>query len=714
MAGQSMGSALERGELLDNKYRIDQPLGHGGMGSVYRATHLGTKRTVAVKMILPQYTSHPEFVERFRREAEAAGQLRHPNIVDVTDFGFATTSNGQVAYLVMEYLDGCTLADVLEEESQLPLNWVVDILEQVASALDQAHRHSIVHRDLKPENIWLEPNRRGGYTVKVLDFGLAKLLNASEADGDRTGGGASNGTSSSGSAISEPQPTIGRGRNVTEPIQQGDLETEVHRQATEDAATLMVDSVGLDDSVKTIVSSGSPDPSDTARQVMDRNVNAYIPTSRREGNIAGNAGGGSSGTELTRIGSVMGTPLYMSPEQCRCDAIDARSDIYSLGVIAYRMIAGKTPFTGDFESLIKQHISASPPPIRNLNRKLTKRGDALIMSALAKEPDKRPKSATAFANGLRARTEGVGSILRRAFALYSEHFPVFFKISLIAYAPLAAILVVMLVNDKFGVAQSQLANILLFFVGFIGGHITAYSVIAAVTVPVVTQLTAAPLRPVSVRNAFRRLKDRLGVFLVTLVVTALAIMVTVALFVVGATTLAVYWNEYTYRIPHWFYAPAGLLLLVPAFALAARLSLFAPVVMTERRGVLGTLRRAGELWKRSRIAVLVVTLLQFLVPILIYLAFNSAHLDFFISLHEAHFGFTTDSSNDFNQLLNVLVMPLMAIANTLVCLRALESGGESADDAVEEFATQDIPRSRWQARMRGGSNSPQQSVRPRS
>ena len=103
-------------ELLDDKYQIEQLLGQGGMGAVYRATHLGTKRTVAVKVIHPQFSTNNEFVARFRREAEAAGRLRHPNVVDVTDFGFAQTTRGQEAYLVMEYLDGCTLAEVLAEE----------------------------------------------------------------------------------------------------------------------------------------------------------------------------------------------------------------------------------------------------------------------------------------------------------------------------------------------------------------------------------------------------------------------------------------------------------------------------------------------------------------------------------------------------------------------------------------------------------------------
>src|SRR5262245_14180717 len=179
------------GQVLDEKYRIEKELGKGGMGSVYLGTHLGTDRPVAVKVIAPQFMRNDEFVERFKREAKAAGRLHHPNVVNVTDFGFARMGTDRVAYLVMEYLDGCPLAEVLEEESQLAIPWVCDIIEQTCSAVDAAHRHGIIHRDLKPDNIWLEPNRRGGYRVKVLDFGLAKLgdpIFADSADDAKSNG----------------------------------------------------------------------------------------------------------------------------------------------------------------------------------------------------------------------------------------------------------------------------------------------------------------------------------------------------------------------------------------------------------------------------------------------------------------------------------------------------------------------------------------------
>lgn len=163
------------GQTIDHKYRIESLLGRGGMGAGFRAVHLGTDRVVALKVIAPSLAEQPEYLARFSREARACGRLRHPGIVDVTDFGIANHNGRSLAYLVMEFLDGSTLADTLKQQPRPPLPWVIDILEQVCSAVEEAHRLGILHRDLKPENIWLEPNRRGGYSVKVLDFGLAKL-----------------------------------------------------------------------------------------------------------------------------------------------------------------------------------------------------------------------------------------------------------------------------------------------------------------------------------------------------------------------------------------------------------------------------------------------------------------------------------------------------------------------------------------------------------
>src|SRR5262249_34685891 len=126
--------------------------------------------------------------------------------------------------------------------------------------------------------------------------------------------------------------------------------------------------------------------------------------------------------ELTRVGAIMGTPLYMSPEQCAGKKSDGRSDIYSLGVIAYQMLAGEPPFTGDTTKVMREHIEATPAPLRE-RRKVPKQVANLIMSALSKDPAERPQTPLAFANALRAQADGIGSLYRRAFSLYSEYFP---------------------------------------------------------------------------------------------------------------------------------------------------------------------------------------------------------------------------------------------------------------------------------------------------
>src|SRR5690348_11062921 len=407
------------GEVLDEKYRLERLLGQGGMGAVYLATHLGTERYVALKLISPRFMRNEEFVERFKREARAAGRLRHPNVVDVTDFGFARVKEGHVAYLVMEYLDGCTLGDVLAEEKHLPLEWVADILEQVCSAVHEAHQQGIVHRDLKPDNIWLEPNRLGGYRVKVLDFGIAKVgaVVTPAVDEDAT------------STIID-NVSAERAAAATTSLHAPNLENETLMRPTGEAVGTLLQNEKL---TQPFVPGDHPHPSsaedDDGTLLFEQGTH---PVARHTEQI----GTSAQGPALTRVGAIMGTPLYMSPEQCGGGFVDARSDIYSLGVIAYQMLAGEPPFAGNTSTVMRAHREQNPRQLRERNNKVPKRAAGVVMSALSKNPAERPQTAFAFGSALRAQSEGVGALYRRAFALYSEYFPKFLKLSLIAHIPM--------------------------------------------------------------------------------------------------------------------------------------------------------------------------------------------------------------------------------------------------------------------------------------
>jgi len=166
------------GKLLDDKYCLQQKIGEGGMGTVYRATHVQMENTVAVKILHPHLAADSTAMERFRREARAAAQIHRPNAVAVTDFG--VTKDDGTAYLVMEFLEGQVLRVRIERQGQLGYEETFHILDQACGAVHAAHSKGIIHRDLKPDNIWLVRSEGAMETVKVLDFGIAKLRAASD------------------------------------------------------------------------------------------------------------------------------------------------------------------------------------------------------------------------------------------------------------------------------------------------------------------------------------------------------------------------------------------------------------------------------------------------------------------------------------------------------------------------------------------------------
>jgi hypothetical protein len=294
--GADLARASERpdddpliGRTLPGGYRVTHVVGVGGMGRVYCAEQVALGRTVAVKVVHPHLADDDLAAARFLNEARTASRLSHPNSVAIFDFG--RTEQGQ-PYIVMEYLRGRHLARVVDDEGPLPLPRIVDVLKQTLAALEEAHALGIVHRDLKPDNVVLEPLRSGLDFVKVVDFGLAKLLEEAAA------------------------PPRGA---------------------------------------------------------------------------------------LTRPGLVCGTPEYMSPEQGRGDALDGRSDLYSVGIVLFELLTGSVPFSGDTatKTLLLQ-LNHPPPDPRSVNpdRVIPAVFAEITLRALAKERQNRWQYAGEMATAL--------------------------------------------------------------------------------------------------------------------------------------------------------------------------------------------------------------------------------------------------------------------------------------------------------------------------
>lgn len=373
------------GRTLDNKYLIEKLLGKGGMGNVYQAIHTGTKRTVAIKVIAPQFMRNRELLIRFQREAEASGRLRHPNVVNVTDFGVTVIDLTSVAYLVMEYLDGETLFEYLQKTPIPPPQMAVDILEQISLGVTEAHGHGILHRDLKPQNIWLQPDGRGGYIVKVLDFGIAKLADPS--------------------ALSMELPELEAAPNV-EPNSDDENATQV----------LAPTELGL--------------------------TSAFAE---------------SSGFTTT-VGATLGTPAFMSPEQCSGMAVSEKSDLYSLAMMAYMMLAGELPFKGNARELIEQQITLTPDAPHTRNPKLSEIVSHVILESLAKDPNYRAPDCASFVSRLRAVVEGEVNLLKESRAMGSGNSAIWFAILIMAMVPAGFLLNWFRVLVRFAMERGVVAD----------------------------------------------------------------------------------------------------------------------------------------------------------------------------------------------------------------------------------------------------------------
>jgi serine/threonine protein kinase len=590
------------GQVLDGKYQMNRELGRGGMGAVYLATHLGTERPVAVKVIAPQFMQRTEFIERFRREARAAGRLRHPNVVNVTDFGFSESSDGNVAYLVMEYLDGCTLGEILEEEKNLPVGWTLDILEQVCSAVHEAHLQGIIHRDLKPDNIWLEPNQRGGYTVKVLDFGIAKLEEQVAQNGE-----AAVMYDSGLHTMSEPGKTTIVDTRPDGTMLDASSQTQVpesHKFAAAAKGGTQLSEAG------TVIQLSPISEGETAILTETDDVADQRVVSSRSRNSTGHSLlDSSSSGELTRVGAVLGTPLYMSPEQCRGEHLDPRSDIYSLGIIAYQMLSGRPPFEGDFKDVMEAHKTIEPMPLKakRVRRKM-KRG---IHSALSKDPDRRPQTAEAFASELRARSEGIFGLLRRSMTIYTEHLSKFVLLSAFFSLPMVVLTLALLAASYLKVSEmvsDVTGNITVGLAGFALTIVSPFcaNLILGTIAWIVTQHLAVPLRPLRLRPALKEARRKWKRFAGAGLLTTFLPFVAACVGGIGGFLGLVAFGLM-------IKAGTGLSGVAPAFGIAGAVIggligffiayisciLVAPVVMMENRKIIDSVKRSRALVKRS-------------------------------------------------------------------------------------------------------------------
>jgi hypothetical protein len=388
---------------------------------------------------------------------------------------------------------------------------------------------------------------------------------------------------------------------------------------------------------------------------------------------------------LTRVGSILGTPLYMSPEQCRSEPLDTRSDTYSLGVIAYQMLAGECPFTGAAGEVMRRHIEAPPPPLREKRRKIPKRMAAVVMSALAKNPAERPATAAGFASALRASSEGTGALMRRAFGLYVEHFPKFFRVTFLMYLPLIALQTALLINGSMGTTKTQItsgsgvtvtastASIMEICLGLITFVVNFLinAVIAGVTIRLVTQLFLSPLRPLSVRVAYRAVRKRLKPLLTTLFRAGIKAIIGLCLFV------------------------------IPGVIVFINNSLAAPVVMMEGLRGKAALKRSKALVKRARRTVIVILFIQWLIPTIIASA-AAAFIAVTLKMSSGEHArlLTARISGMMTAALNMFFVPFIATLTALLYLKTRQIGGETLKEALSEFEEEDVPRTKWQMRMR--------------
>jgi serine/threonine protein kinase/CHASE2 domain-containing sensor protein len=337
--GARLRVVLPGSPVIDRKYQMERRLGHGGMGVVYLVRHLGLERRFALKLIDRPEAGGKSFLEHFQTEAKALGRLKHPNIVEVTDYGVDPRGRG-IPYLVMEYLEGQTLHDVCRKEGFLEVQRALPILDAISRAIDYAHQRGVLHRDLKAGNVFLSRSETGAEKPTILDFGLAQLVLGREHRPI---------PSAEGSFENTAQGQLARQRPGTEQ----DLE-----------------------------------------ETLDLLPGSELPTSPPVGALAAERAAAG--------GAIEGTPAYLAPEVLRGKKPSAAADIYAFGILTYEILVGRLPFTGSAFEIVEGHLRSSPPAPTTLQTRLPPELDAPLLAPLSKKPEQRPGQASDVVDALRA------------------------------------------------------------------------------------------------------------------------------------------------------------------------------------------------------------------------------------------------------------------------------------------------------------------------
>jgi len=335
------------------------------------------------------------------------------------------------------------------------------------------------------------------------------------------------------------------------------------------------------------------------------------------------------------------------------------------------MLTGSPPFTGQTTAIIRAHTESAPAPIRSFNKKLPKRVARAVMWALEKDKNARPMTAIAFSGAMRANADGLGALYRRAFSLYSEYFPEFLKLSLLAHVPVFIImglsLAFQLADKQLGKTGAIVIGIPLALLSVVAKFLTG-SIISGVTAIIVTQLAVMPMKPVKLRIAFGVLRQRWRPFFKTGFLLALRILL------------------------------GWILCIVPGFVITVRYYLWAPVVLMEGLETKAARLRARSLASRSWRTMILVMVIQFLVPII-----ASSIVGALIGLNtskQSHGKVRVKVFTEVAELVQVFVLPLISIVPALLYLKMRQFGGETLTDVMSQLEDVESAKSLWQRRMR--------------